>query len=146
MPPKCTNRQPTFRINMHVPATSWHPHVDRTLEAKAPTEFEAWALAQRKMLMELTQGNLRLMIGYWGDALNVLPPDVRAALIPVLARGLGLNIQQAGDDPNVIEVSLVQRYEPLVGEKQTPSGLVVPKEGASDLVLPGDPRYHGKRR
>ena len=139
MAKKCENRLPTFRINMHVPATSWHAHYDRNLQVKQPTEFEAWAHAMRAILMELTQGNLRLMIGYWGDAMNVLPPDARTTLLQVIAGGYGLQIKLVDDDPETIEVSLVQRYDPLIGEKKTESGLILPgKPGASKLVLPNE--------
>lgn len=146
MPPKCEKRLPTFRINMHMPATSWHPHRDKTFEVKRDTEWEAWAYTMRDILQELTQGNLRLMVGFWGDALNVLPPEARTALLTVIAKGYGLQIKTAADAPDTIEIGLVQRYQPLVGEKKTPAGLVVPPEGKSGLVLPGDPQYTVKGR
>jgi hypothetical protein len=131
---------------MHVPATNWHPHSDKTFEAKAPTEFEAWALAQRQTLMELTHGNLRLMVGYWSDAINVLPPDVRTALLSCIAQGLGLQIAPVEDAPDTIEISMVKRYDPLIGDKTTKSGLVVPQGAeAPDLILPGDKRYNQGR-
>jgi hypothetical protein len=129
---------------MHIPATPWHPHNDRVFEVKKPTEFEAWAYTVRDMLTELTQGNLRLMIGYWADALNVLPPDVRKVIITAMAQGLGLQINTVEDTPDTIEVKLVQRYDPLVGDKKTESGLVVPQKPDSALILPGDSRYNVK--
>jgi hypothetical protein len=126
---------------MHVPATSWHPHADKTFEVKKPTEWEAWAHAMRAIVLELSHGNARLMLGYWSDALNVLPPEVRKALIQAIAAGYGLQIAPAEDDPKTIEISLVQRYEPLVGEKKTESGIVLPKTPGSKLVLPGQKEY-----
>lgn len=142
MPPKCENKQATIKVKIHVPATSWHPHMDKTLEVKAETEFQAWALAMRDSLLALTHQNMRLMVGYWGDALNSLPADVRTALIDVIARGLGLSIKTAKDQPDVIEIDLVPRYDPLVGEKKTESGLVLPKTPKSALLLPGQEGYN----
>lgn len=140
MPPKCLNKPPTFRVNMHLPATNWHPHKDETFQIKNPTEWEAWAYMMRATLMELTHGNLRLMVGYWADAMNVLPVEARTALIHAIAKGLGLQIKPVEDVPDSIEVNLVQRYDPLMGDKTTESGLVLPggkPGGGSKLVLPG---------
>ena len=139
---KCTNRQPTFRTTMHVPATSWHPHFDKAFTINKPTEFEAWAHTMRDTLLQLTGGNLRLMVGYWADALNTLPKEARVALVTAIAQGLGLQISPVEDEPNAIKVDLVQRYDPLVGDKKTESGLVVPSGVKSDLILPGDSRYN----
>ena len=141
MPKKCENKQATIKVTMHIPATTWHPHMDKVLEAKADTEFQAWALAMRDSLLALTHQNMRLMIGYWGDALNSLPNDARLALINVIARGLGLSIKPTEGVENTIDIDLVPRYEPLIGDKQTASGIVVPKNVESDLIVPGDSRY-----
>ena len=145
---KCEKQQPTMRVSMHVPATDWHPHFDKTFVVKKPTEFEAWAHTMRDTLLQLTGGNLRLMVGYWGDALNTLPNEARTALITVLAQGLGLQIQKVEGKDDTIEIGLVQRYDPLVGDKKTESGLVLPGAGAgkADLILPTDPRYNEMRR
>lgn len=145
---KCTNQNPTIRVSMHVPATDWHPHLDKTFSVKKPTEFEAWAHLMKDTLMHLTAGNLRLMVGYWGDALNTLPKEARTALITVIAQGLGLQIRSVPDQKDTVEVKLVPRYDPLVGDKKTESGLVLPGGGTgqSDLILPNDPRYNEKRR
>lgn len=143
---KCTNQQPTIRVKLHAPITAWHPHYDRTFEQKSSTEWEAWAQVMLKLLSIFTQGNARLMVGYWLDALNVLPPELRLAIISGIARGYGLDIHSVPDAPDTIEVHLVQRYSPLAGPQQTESGLVVPKKGAPDLILPGDSRYHTSRR
>ena len=141
MPKKCENKQATIKVTMHIPATNWHPHMDKVLEVKAETEFQAWALAMRDSLLALTHQNMRLMVGYWGDALNSLPDDVRRALIEVIVRGLGLSIKPAKDTPNAIDIDLVPRYAPLIGDKKTESGLVIPKSPGSDLLLPGMKGY-----
>ena len=138
MPPKCENAQPTFRVKIHLPATSWHPHYDKVINTKAPTEFEAWAATMVKILAELTHENARLMVGYWADALNVLPLEMRKALVQVLLQGLGISIKP-GPEPDTIEVDLVQKYPPLVEQPPRQDELVVPKPGA--LVLPGQPGY-----
>lgn len=149
MPPKCEKKQPTFRINLHVPATNWHPHKDKTLEVKAETEFEAWAKAVREMLMVLTQGNGRLMVGYLADMLNNLPVEVRTALVAAMAQGFGLAIKPVEGEEGAIEVGLVQRYPPLIEPKETPSGIALPggqKPGDAGLVLPTGVPYKGKKR
>ncbi len=140
MPPKCENAQPTFRVKMHVPATDWHPHEDKVFNVKAPTEFEAWAATMVKILAELTHENARLMVGYWGDALNVLPIDMRKALMQVLQQGLGISIKK-GAEPDTIEVNLEPKYQPLVEQPPRQDELLVPKPGA--LILPGQPGYNG---
>lgn len=138
----CENAQPTFRVKLHIPATSWHPHYDKIINTKAPTEFEAWAATMVKILAELTHENARLMVGYWGDALNVLPLEMRKALVQVITQGLGLSIQSIEDMPDSIQVDLIERYPPLVERPPRPDELVTPKSG---LVIPGEKGYTGGR-
>ena len=138
MPPKCTNAQPTFRVKIHLPATSWHPHVDKVINTQAPTEFEASAAPMVKVLAELTHENARLMVGYWADALNVLPLEYRKALVQVLTQGLGISIEP-GEEPDSIKVDMVPKYPPLVEQPPRQDELVVPKSGG--LVLPGQKGY-----
>ncbi len=144
---KCDNKQPSIRIKLHIPATDWHPHMDKVLNSSAETEYEAWAKAMVTLLNELAHGNMRLMTGYWGDALNTLPVEIRKALIEVIGRGLGLQISKVEGKEDTIEVELVERYEPLVPTRPrppAPNELVVPTPPkASDLVLPGQPGYNG---
>ena len=142
MPPKCINAQPTFRMKMHIPATDWHPHYDKVINVKQPTEFQAWAVVMSKVLEELTGGNARLMVGYWGDVLNTLPDEFRKALVQVLTQGLGLSIK-TGEEPDTVEVDMVTRYPPLVEQPPQAGELVVPKPKASGLVFPGQPGYTG---
>jgi hypothetical protein len=127
---------------MHVPAASWHSHHDHTLEVKAPTEFEAWAMFTQKVLAALAYNNPRLMLGYWLDALNTLPEDTRKTFIQGIARGLGLSIKPAEDESNAILIDLVQKYDPLAGDKKSKGGIVLPRGvSVGDLVLPGDPKF-----
>ena len=141
MPPKCERQQPTIKVKLHLPATNWRSHYDRSFEEKHPTEWQTWAQTMLVLLRTFTNGNLRLMLGYWLDALNPLPPDIRLALIQGVAQGYGLDIKTVDDAPDTIEVNLVQRYPPLADPQVKKSGLVVPKKGASDLIIPGNPRY-----
>lgn len=144
MAPKCTEQLPTFRVNMHSPATAWHPHQDNIFTMKKPTDWEAWAHTMREILVQLTAGNGRLMVGYWLDAMNILPPNVRAALLAGIAQGLGLEIKSVEGETDTIEVNLVPRYPPLVGEKKTPGGLVVPQSDTAGLAVPGQPGFNAK--
>ncbi len=137
--PKCdNNEQSSAHLSVHTPKTNWHGHHDFKVEAQGKTEYEMWARIQRDMLKELTGGNARLMIGYWGDLLNSLPPNFRATLVAVIAKGLGLAISTDPDTPDSITVDLVERYPPLVQQGAPPAkeGLVVPD---SKIILPGDP-------
>lgn len=144
MPPKCIEQQPTFRVNMHSPATAWHPHQDNTFTMKKPTEWEAWAHTMREILVHLTAGNGRLMVGYWLDAINVLPPNIRAALLGGIAQGLGLEIKSVEGETDTVEINLVPRYPPLVTNKPSPGGLVVPEPSPSELVIPGQQGFNPK--
>lgn len=145
MPPRCEKQQPTFRVKFHVPATTWHPHTDRVIEVKKPTEWEAWAHTIRETLAVLTGGSPPLILGYMLDLINQLPADMRTGLITGIAQGLGLDIRP-GEEPNTIVVTLVPRYDPLVGDKKTESGLVLPQEGqGAGLVLPGQQGF-GERK
>ncbi len=139
--PKCLNKKPTFVARMHMPATAWHPHRDKSFHISADTEWEAWATFMAEVVRDLTNKNPRLMVGYWLDALNVLPPDVRHALVTGIIQGLGLDmsVSEAGTE---LVIKLLQRYDPLAGEKRTEQGLVVPTTPASKgLILPGTPGY-----
>jgi len=138
MTKKCENQQPSIKVTMHIPATEWHPHYDKVLENKAPTEYEAWAKAMVTSLAALSHDNARLMVGYWGDALNTLPIELRKSIVQVIGQGLGLQITES-DEPDSIEVELVERYEPLIERQPQPNELAVPQ---SSLVLPGQPGYN----
>ena len=126
-----------------MPQTDWHPHSDKVLESKAETEYEAWAKAMVTLLSELAHGNARLMVGFWGDALNTLPLEMRQALIQVIGQGLGLQIKPSEEQENSIDVELVERYEPLMQRPPKPGEIVVPQTKAPSLVLPGQPGYTG---
>jgi len=142
MPKKCEHQQPSFRVTIHNPAASWHPHWDKVVTVKAATEWEAWSQFMLKVLSRMAGGNARLMVGYWLDALNSIPTDLRAALVQGIIQGLGLQIEPDKDDPTTIVVNVVRRYEPLArGDPTTKSGLVLPKKPAEELLLPGMPGY-----
>ena len=134
--PKCDNNpQSSAHLSVHTPKTSWHDHKDFKVEAQGKTEFEMWARVQHGMLKNMTEGNLRLMVGYWGDAMNSLPTNVRATLVGVIARGMGVEIRTDPNNPEAIIVDLVQRYQPPIPQK-TQEDIVVPE---SKIILPNDP-------
>ena len=139
MEPQCDeDAPPTIWVTMHLPATSWHKHFDEDFDEEHHTEWEAWAKVMLRTLKVVTGGSIHLMIGYWLDALNVLPPDARLALVSGITRGYGVEISAAEDAPDTIDVSLVPRYEPLAGPKVTEQGLLLPrKKGGEGLILPG---------
>ncbi len=141
MPPQCEKKQATIRVNIHLPATDWHPHVDKVLKSKNETEWGAWAESVLTSLGVLCHNNARLMVGYWGDVLNSMPVEYRKALVNVIVQGLGIEIKKA-EQPDSIEVDLVPRYEPLAPQAPNPGELVVAKHG-TDLIVPGDPWYTG---
>ena len=142
MPKKCENKQPSFRVAIHMPEASWHSHWDKVVHVKAVSEWEAWSQFMLKVLSLMAGGNARLMVGYWLDALNSIPADLRAALVQGIVQGLGLQIEPDPDDPTTIVVNVVQRYEPLAtGEPTNKSGLVLPKKSVDELILPGTPGF-----
>ena len=122
---------PIFTSSFHLPKTSWHEHRDWGGSVEEPTEYQAFAAMTMNILMELSGGSNRLVVGYLGDMLNVLPRNLRLAMMHVLANGLGLDIRTAADNLNTIDVNLVQRYEPLT-TPQNESGLVT----SDGVVIP----------
>lgn len=119
---------PFFTASFHLPKTSWHEHKDWSGAFEQNTEFETFAFMTQTVLMEMTGGNNRLVVGYLGDMLNVLPKNLRLAMLHVLSNGLGLDIQTPEDSPDTIDVNLVPRYEPL---------LPAPDQSRVQLVTPG---------
>ena len=117
---------PVFTASFHLPKTSWHDHRDWGGSVEEPTEYQGFAAMTMNMLMELSGGSNRLVVGYLGDMLNVLPKSLRLAMLHVLANGLGLDIKTATDDLNTIDVNLVQRYEPLNPPEEKVSPLMTP--------------------
>lgn len=144
MPLKCEKKLATIKVNIHLPATDWHPHVDKVLESKDETEWGAWASSVLTTLGEICHNNARLMLGYWGDVLNSMPVEYRKALVNVIVQGLGIEIKKA-EQPDSIEVNLVPRYPPLAQQQPEPGQLVVAKQN-TDLIVPGDPRYNEGRK
>ena len=126
---------PVFTSSFHLPKTSWHEHRDWGGSVEEPTEFQAFATMTMNTLMELSGGSNRLVIGYLGDMLNVLPKNLRLAMLHVIANGLGLDIKTAADDLNTIEVNLVQRYEVLTPSEKQPSPIMTPGQVAVPAAL-----------
>lgn len=143
MPTACEKQQPTYRVRMHIPANAWHQHTDKTFTVKNATEWGAWAELMGQTLQALAHNNARLSVGYWLDAINFLPDNFRKAIVMGIGQGKGLEIAPVPDEPQTVTVNLVDRYEPLIGDKQTKSGLVIPQGAGTkaEILLPGDPRF-----
>lgn len=141
-----TLEKPVFAASFHLPKTSWHEHRDWGGSVEDDTEFQAFAAITMKLLMELTGGNNRLVIGFLGDMLNTLPKNLRLAMMHVIGNGLGLNIQAATDDLNTIDVSLVPRYEVLTPSLPDPSKQLVTPGGASAGAVQVSPELLEKIR
>lgn len=129
---KITN--PVFAASFHLPKNSWHEHRDWGGSVEEPTEYQGFAAMTMTMLMQLSSGNNKLLVGYLGDMLNVLPPNLRLGMMHVIGKGLGLDIKAADDGLNTIEVGLVPRYPPLVAQAQAPQ-LVTPGGGVGNAEL-----------
>ncbi len=126
---------PVFSASFHLPKNSWHEHRDWGGSVEEATEYQAFAAMVMNTLMELSAGSNRLVVGYLGDMLNVLPRNLRLAMVHVLYNGLGLDIKAATDELNTIDVNLVPRYEPLTPPEQKPSPLMTPGQMAVDPAL-----------
>lgn len=124
--PCSTIPHPVFTSSFHLPKNSWHEHRDWGGSVEEPTEYQGFAALTMNMLMELSGGSNRLVVGYLGDMLNVLPRNLRLAMMHVLANGLGLDIKAAEGELNTIDVNLVPRYEVLTPPAERPSLLVTP--------------------
>ena len=127
---------PVFASSFHLPKNSWHEHRDWGGSVEEATELQAFATMTMNTLMELSGGNNRLVVGYLGDMLNVLPKNLRLAMLHVIANGLGLDIQPAEDALNTITVNLVQRYEVLTAPPDQSRQLVTPGVGGQVQVSP----------
>jgi hypothetical protein len=128
-------QHPVFSASFHLPKNSWHEHRDWEGSVEEPTEYQGFATMTMNMLMELSGGSNRLVLGYLGDMLNVLPRGLRLAMMHVLANGLGLDIKAATDELNTIEVNLVPRYEVLTPPPDQGNQLVTPG-AAGQVTLP----------
>ena len=138
--PKCEKKNPSFRLKIHSPANYIHPHVDKVVNIKGETDWEAWAHLIGSSLEALGYNNDRFIVGFLLDLINTLPEDFRFAIGRGIVEGRGLNIEIKNEEGGqVLEATLPQKYEPLAGTKKTKSGLVIPnKAEKSELVLPKD--------
>jgi hypothetical protein len=130
-------QHPVFSASFHLPKNSWHKHRDWEGSVEEPTEYQAFAAMTMNILMELSGGSNRLVVGFLADMLNVFPKNLRLAMMHVLANGLGLDIKAATDELNTIEVNLVSRYEVLTPPPDQTRQLVTPG-AAGQVTLPPD--------
>lgn len=137
---KCENKNPTFRLKVHSPANYIHPHVDKVITVKGENDWETWARLIGSSLEALGYNSDRFIVGFLLDLINTLPEDFRLAIGKGIVEGRGLNIEIKQEEGGpVLEATLPQKYEPLVGERKTESGLIIPKQSPqSQLVLPKD--------
>ncbi len=135
---KCEHQQTTFRLKIHTPATVLHHHIDKVIQIKEKTDWEAWAHLISESLQAMGYTNDRFIIGFLLDLINSLPVELRLAIGQGIVEGRGLEIKSVQDEEGIaIEASLPQRYEPLAGERKTESGLILPNQPPqSKLVLP----------
>lgn len=137
---KCDNKLPSFRVRMHLPASSFRRHRDHTFEVKGETEFDVWGRLMLETLRQMGYGNdPNFQLGFWFDTLNTTPPEMRQALAHGIIRGLGMVVED-NEEGNGINFKFTTKYDPLVGDKETESGLVIPQAGGvrnPDIVLPG---------
>ena len=134
---KCEKQKPSFRIKIHSPANYINNHVDKVVNVKGDTDWEAWARMVGASLEALGYNNDRFIVGFLLDLINTLPEDFRLAIGRGIVEGRGLNIEIKNEEGGqVLEASLPQKYEPLAGPKETKSGLIIPDQvDKSQLVL-----------
>ena len=147
MPKSCTNQQPTVRVRIHSPAAVWHGHQDSTFTVKKSSDFAAWAAVLEGMLTHqgyVGKAYVPFQIGFFLTAMNSLPDDVRRALAHGIMRGLGPVVEEEEDEDGNprIRFELKQVFNPLVGEQETPSGLILPDgPGTEAIVTPGSREF-----
>ncbi len=142
MAKKCEHQLPTARIRIHSPRTIWHPHKDTTFTVKEETDFGLWAAMLKDGLINMGYTGSAFtpfQLGFFLTAMNSLPEDVRRALAHGILRGLGPVVTEEEEG---IRFELKQLYDPLVGERETPSGLILPgNEIAGTIILPGTKEF-----
>jgi hypothetical protein len=74
-----------------------------------------------------------LVIGFLLDLCNSLPLELRQFLIAGVGLGLGCEVTE--DEDGSVSIKQVPRYEPLIEEKEGPSGLVLPPQDKK-LIIP----------
>ena len=141
MPKKCTTTSPTIRLRIHTPAGLMHRHLDKVVEVKAPTDWEAWSKVMHTCLTAMGITDDRIILGFYLDLLNNLPDILRLSLVKGIMEGYGLYVEitkTTEDGVKGVTAGLVKRYNSLApeGEAETPGGVILPKGEGSKLVVP----------
>lgn len=138
MPKKCTNQQANARVRLHSPDLGWRRHVDRTLEVRGPTDYDMWAVLCIDVLRSMGYVQTPLVVGFLLEMLNRLPDETRELIAAGVIGGWGMVIEET-DEEHAIAVRNVQRYEPIMGERRTESGLILPDKAPTrpKLIIPG---------
>ena len=141
MTKKCEKTPTTIRLKIHTPAGIMHRHIDKVIEVKEATDWEAWARTMNTCLAAMGVTDTRIIIGFYLDLLNRLPDVLRLSLVKGIMEGYGLNVvveDSAEEGVQSVTAGLVQRYNSLTpeGEETTPGGVILPKGEASKLVVP----------
>jgi hypothetical protein len=142
MPKPCTNKHPNARLRIHTPAGPLHSHRDNTFTLTGASDFELWRAVMKATMATLGHPDENFQMGFWLDIINGLPFEVRKALVHGIQHGFGMvirDVERSGDQQQVM-LAWEQRFDPLVGDRKTPSGLVLPGGSGQGgtLVLPTD--------
>lgn len=134
----CEHQDPTIRVRVHTPEIRpVHPHLDATFTVKRESDYEVWAETCRTLLVHMGITADQLVVGFIMDFINGLPVEIRELIWKGIFLGWGCEVGEPEEDGSVY-VRQVQRYPPLAGPEERPSGLVIPgrDEPGGALILP----------
>lgn len=125
-----TKRKYQFKYTASIPNDPpFRPKVTKG-EALADDLNDLWQQSVEAVTTSLGfAGDANLRLGLLLNMINRWPESMRAAMISGIARGIGMTLERDGDGMDVV-VDMSPKFDSLSleGQRQRPSGLIVPGE------------------
>jgi len=118
-------KYPRITAQVFSPRNVVHKTIHGKVVAEGNTDWSAWGALIKKTLRLMGYGKTPFVVGFFLDAINQWPDDIRLLIAHGILNGLGLEVKEEGEE---LVVSNVPRYSVLDpnAPRKTDSGLWTP--------------------
>ena len=118
-------RERSIVAQVFTPKNVVHGTIGGKVVATGETDYEMWGNLIKKTLRLMGYGKTPFVVGFFLDAINQWPDDIRLLISHGIMQGLGLDVREVGDE---LVVTNVPRYSVLNPQapKKTEGGIYLP--------------------
>ena len=118
-------KYPRITAQVFSPSNVVHKTIHGRVVAEGETDWESWSNLIKKTRRLMGYGQTPFVVGFFLDAINQWPDEIRLLISHGILNGLGLEVKEEGDE---IVVTNVPRYSVLNPQapKKTEGGIYLP--------------------